>query len=490
MLKMNEAMFTPEGPQPLIREIPPPEPFPVAALGPLQEAAEAVAGETQAPVAIAAASALAVASLATQAHANVVTLGGIKPLSLYLLTIAKSGERKSSVDRLLMRALREVEETEAAQFAKDQAAYVIAREIYDATKKAALAALGGKKSAIAEVDLRALGDPPSAPISPFRTMGEPTAEAAYKALQNGQPSQGLFSDEGGAFLGGFSMSADHRQKTMALLNSAWDGSALDRIRVGDGASRLYGRRLALHLMVQPSIAHAFIGDPLTGEIGFLPRCLICEPASTIGSRFSYTTKANPAALESFASRLTAILAEPLPLAEDGRSLKPRLLKLSPQARAVLVQFSDEIEGESGPGGAFAHVTGTAAKAAEQAARLAGVLTMWADLSAEAVPMEVMIWAVELARFYLSEASRLASAATVSQESAAAERLRKWLLTDWPDTDVAKVEVMNRGPGCVRESGMADAACTLLERHGWLIPNPEGFMLRGKSRRQSWRIVRG
>jgi hypothetical protein len=489
MLKMNEAVYTPEGPQPLIRETPPPEPFPVTALGALQEVAEAVAGETLAPVAMAAGSALAVASLAVQGHADVVTLGGARPLSLYVLTIAKSGERKSTADRLLMRGLREVEEIGAAQFQKDQAAFVLASEMYQAMKKAALAAMGGKKSIGAEADLRALGDAPSAPISPFRTMAEPTAEALYKALQAGQPAQGLFSDEGGAFMGGFSMSADHRQKTMALLNSAWDGSALDRLRVGDGASRIYGRRLALHLMVQPSIAHGFIGAPLTGEIGFLPRCLICEPASTIGGRFSYLVKPNPAALEAFASRLKQVLAEPTPLAEDGRSLKPRLLKLSPQARVVLTQYADEVEAESGPGRAFSHLTGTASKAAEQAARISGVLTLWDDLSAEAVSFATMIDAIELARFYLSEASRLSSASTISEEIADAEKLRLWLLSSWGEADIAKSEVLQFGPACCRESGKADHAAALLERHGWLIPLPEGVHLRGKPRKLAWRINR-
>lgn len=480
--------FLPEGPQPLIREIPPPVDYPVSALGSLRQAVEAAAGETQCPVAIAAGSALAVASLATQAHADTVTLGGIRPLSLYLLTIAQSGERKSSVDRLLMKGLREIEEVEAAQYAKDHAAYLISREIYDARKKAALAGLGGKKSAIAEVDLRALGDPPAMPIAPFRTMAEPTAEAAYKSLQTGQPSQGLFSDEGGAFLGGFSMSADNRQKTLALLNSAWDGSALDRLRVGDGNSRLYGRRLALHLMVQPSIAHGFIGDPMTGEIGFLPRCLICEPASTIGTRLSHLTRSDPFKLEAFASRLKAILAEPLPLAEDGRSLKPRLLKLDKAARTVLIQFADEVERESGRGGAFAHISGTASKAAEQAARIAGVLTLWADLRAETVSFPTMVNGIELARFYLAEASRLSSAATVSAEVASAERLRLWLL-GWSETDIAKSEILQFGPSCCRESGKADHAATLLERHGWLIPLAEGAEVRGKARKLAWRINR-
>ena len=73
---LNTITFQPEGPQPLLREIAPPSDFPTHALGSLREAVEAAAGETQAPLAIAAASALAVASLATQALADVVTLGG------------------------------------------------------------------------------------------------------------------------------------------------------------------------------------------------------------------------------------------------------------------------------------------------------------------------------------------------------------------------------------------------------------------------------
>ena len=90
--------FTPEGPQPLLREIPAGEAYPVHALGPLQAAVEAVQAMTLAPVAIPAQSALAVASLAVQGFADVETLGGPRPLSLYALTIARSGERKSACD--------------------------------------------------------------------------------------------------------------------------------------------------------------------------------------------------------------------------------------------------------------------------------------------------------------------------------------------------------------------------------------------------------
>ncbi|MGY6410844.1 MAG: DUF3987 domain-containing protein [Alkalilacustris sp.] len=47
--------------------------------------------------------------LTGQALADVETLHGRAPASLFLLTIAQSGERKSACDRLAMRAVREFE---------------------------------------------------------------------------------------------------------------------------------------------------------------------------------------------------------------------------------------------------------------------------------------------------------------------------------------------------------------------------------------------
>ena len=76
MNAITPEQFKAEGPQPLLRTIPEGAPYPVHALGPLREAVEAVQGQTQAPFAIPAQSALAVASLAVQGFADVETLGG------------------------------------------------------------------------------------------------------------------------------------------------------------------------------------------------------------------------------------------------------------------------------------------------------------------------------------------------------------------------------------------------------------------------------
>jgi hypothetical protein len=88
-------------------------------------------------------------------------------------------------------------------------------------------------------------------------------------------------------------------------------------------------------------------------------------------------------------------------------------------------------------------------------------------------------AITLAQFHLSEAVRLADAATVSQEIDRAEALRKWLLTGWTEPEIM-----------VRESPKARAALVLLERHGWIAPLDPGTLVRGAARAESWRIVNG
>lgn len=484
--------FTPEGPQPLVREIAPGAAYPVQHLGPLRAAVEAVQGMTQSPVAIPAASALAVASLAVQGFADVQTLGGVRPVSLYALTIARSGERKSSCDGPLMAALRDHEREQAEGQREALTSWQNTHALWKGERDRILSEARknkGERKTAAKADLAALGHEPAAPPSGDRTATEPTFEGLTRLYATGQPSLGIFSDEGGQFLGGHAMNSDNRQKTLAALNDLWQGNPIRRTRAGDGHAALYGRRLAVHLMVQPSVARAFMADPMAADTGFLPRFLICEPPSTIGTRLHRHAQRDPAALEAFGTRLRAILDTPMPMDEQTRALSPRLLPLSSEAEALLIAFADETEAAQAHGGTLAHVTGYASKAAEQAARIAGVLTLWHDLQAPWIEAAAMRDGVALARYYLSEAVRLADAATVSQEIDRAEALRKWLLESWPHDDVMVRDVVRLGPNALRESPKARAALAVLERHGWLIRLDAGAMVRGAARAEAWRVYR-
>ena len=490
--QMNETAFTPEGPQPLLREIAPGAPYPVEALGPLRAAVQAVQGMTQAPVAIPAQSALAVASLAVQGLADVETLGGKRPLSLYAMTIARSGERKSACDAPLMAALRDHEREQAKTQRDASQSWTNAHALWKGERDCILqeARKGkGEKRTAAQADLEALGPEPEAPPSADRTVTEPTFEGLTKLFAHGQPSLGLFSDEGGQFLGGHAMNSENRQKTLAAFNDLWQGNPIRRTRSGDGHATLYGRRLAVHLMVQPTVARNFMADPLAADTGFLPRFLICEPPSTIGTRMQANAKHDGVALSGFSHRLRSILGNPMPMDPETRELEPRTLQLTAAAHKLLVAFCDNVEQAQVPGGDLAHTTGTASKAAEQAGRIAGVLTLWQDQQSSHVEHDTMADAIRLADFYLSEASRLANAALVSAEIDNAEKLRRWLLEIWKEGEVMLRDVVQSGPNSLRESRKARAALLILEKHGWIVALQAGTMVRGSCRKEAWKVVK-
>lgn len=489
----HETPFTPEGPQPLLREIAPGAEYPMHALGPLADVVQAVQGMAQAPMAIPGASALAVASLAVQGFADVETLGGARALSLYLLTIAGSGERKSSCDAPLMAALRTFEREQGKAQRDDMQSWMNAHAIWKGERDRILneAKRGkGEKKTAARVDLDALGSEPAAPPSADRTVTEPTFEGLTRLFATGQPSLGIFSDEGGQFLGGHAMNSENRQKTLAALNDLWMGNPIRRTRAGDGHATLYGRRLAVHLMVQSGVARCFMADPMAADTGFLPRFLICEPRSTIGARLHGTMRRDDSALDRFGARLRDILETPMPMDPDTRELQPRVLALSDAARALLIRYADTVEAAQAPGGDLHRLPGYASKSAEQAARIAGVLTLWRDLHAPEVTAIDMGNAITLAQFHLSEAVRLADAATVSQEIDRAEALRKWLSEGWQEAEIMVRDVVRLGPNPLRESPKARAALRMLERHGWIVPLDPGTLVRGAARTESWRIVKG
>ena len=167
-------------------------------------------------------------------------------------------------------------------------------------------------------------------------------------------------------------------------------------------------------MVQPAIAHEFMSDPLAVDTGFLPRFLVSEPSSTIGTRFYSKAELMIFQLQRLGCVLGTILQTPMKMDEKTRELQPKTLRLSDEARALLIQFSDNIEAEQVKNGSLSDITGTASKCAEQAARISGVLTLWSDLDATEVTAETMKDAITLAQFYLSEALRLADEAVITK----------------------------------------------------------------------------
>ena len=486
-----------EEPRPLLVDPGEPTPFPVDALGPLASAARAIEEHTRAPIAIAGQSVLAAAALAAQAHADVElpTTQRHSPLSLFFLTIAESGERKSAVDGLALKSVRRREAELNEAHREELQAFRANKVIYDAKVAAAERVLkkpnakDGEKTG-AEADLRALCEPPDPPLIPMLTCPDPTFEGYVKLTATGQPALGLFSDEGGSFIGGHGMKQDDRLKTASALCDLWGGEPIKRVRATDGVMTLFGRRLSIHLMAQSMVAWRLLGDEELANQGLLSRLLTTFPKSTMGTRyFKEPSDQARRDLASYDNTLWEVLTAPQPLRKGSQNeLKPRRLSVSPAAANLAIAFSDHIEAQLGRDGELAPISGFANKAVEHACRLAGVIEIFADLDAAEISAERMEGAIELVQHYLAETMRLRDAASIPKHLIEAMRLWNWIQEKWTEPAIFPTPIYKNGPlRSLRNKAAAVAALSTLEDYNYVWRIEGGAEVEGKWRNDAWGI---
>lgn len=475
-----------EPPRPLRREIPPPDPYPVEVMGNiLSGAALALHRSVQAPLAICAQSVLAGACLAVQGLADVVLDGRRMPLSCFFLAIGESGERKSAVDTEALREHRayqgelEISYRKACRiFENEDLAYKKAREAELKRAKT----YETKKTA-----LDSLGDPPEAPPIPRLTAGEPTLEGLFKLLQNGRPTIGLFSDEAGTFIGGHALNEDNRLKMAAGLSSLWDGKPLDRVRGGEGASGLRGRRLCAHLMAQPGVAAKLFADGLLIEQGLVSRLLACFPESTRGTRqYNGINLTADQSMQTYHDRIRYLLQRPLPTeTDDPKVLAPRNISPTADAKSLWIEFYNHVEQQLSDESQLGCISGFGNKLPEHALRLAGVLSVFDDPDAATIDRPHMEAGIELAQFYVSEALRLFHSGIRDAKLEMAEKLLKWAQGY---EFIHLRQIYQFGPNSIRDANTAKEITTILQNHGWLLPIIDGLELDGAHRKIVWRVV--
>jgi hypothetical protein len=458
-------------PQSLDRDMAHPEPFPLGALpGLVGDAVREYQAYGQQPLAMVASSALAVVSLATQGLADVARdsmLSG--PISLFFMTIAQSGERKSAADDALGAALDEWERERSdamREAIKLNRAEIDAWEsVRDGLKNAIKSATKKKPDDLGALQERlsahALTQPKE--LVPLRLRYENVNPASLAhSMAIGHPSAALWSDEGGNVTGSQGMDKDSVLGFMAGLNRLWDGGEIHHDRKQATSVHLEGRRLTASLMMQRAVVSDLMKrtNGLARGSGFLARYLISEPASTMGDR-PYKSPTEMQSLPAFHVRILELLRIKLPL-DDQERLKPPVLKLSAEAFRLWRAYHDEVEAELRPFGAYKGIGDFAAKSADNAARIAGCLHVFSHGPSGVISADVMGHAVVVARWYLREALRVMDLLDEPQDWTDARSLDSWLATvgTAPTRDV-----LHRGPGALRNRLRRDAAIKVLEEMG-------------------------
>ncbi len=421
-------------PQPLAAKVEP-EPYPLDALPyAIRAAVEEVAGFVKAPVPLVASSALAALSLAIQAHADVKRADKLYgPVGLFLLTIADSGERKSTCDGFFTRAIRDYEEgqAEAAKPAlKDYKAEIEAWEAKRGGVKEKIRQLAkdGKPTADMESALHDLEyHKPEPPMIPRLLYTDATPEALAYGLAKQWPSGGVVSAEAGIVFGSHGMGKDSVMRNLGLLNQLWDGTSLTIDRRSTESFTVRGARLTVALQVQEPTLREFFdrSGTLARGSGFLARFLVAWPESTQGQRPFTDPPANWPHLAAFHRRITEILDQPAPIDEEGAPTPP-MLSLAPDAKAAWVEYHDAIESELASGGELYDVRDVASKSADNAARLAALFQIF-EGAGGAIGLEAFEGASRIAAWHLNEARRFFGELALPPELADAARLDSWLI---------------------------------------------------------------
>jgi len=483
------ATTAPDLHQPLFRALPPAPEYPVEALGALATAARSVQQLTQAPLSMCAQSVLAAATLAIQPHYDVMLPSSDKPKPLtgIFLSVAESGERKSSVDGYATRAILSAEAKLAEQYDNERTAYLADKEAWVTAKEVAKKANAKAGRAAIRDALENIGAEPKAPPLPMILIADPSPEALAMQLADGRPWAGLFTDEAAILVGGHAFNDETKMRTGALLNTLWDGAPIRRLRVLTGPKYAPGRRCTAHLMMQPNVASKLLCDDTLGGIGTLARVLLVAPESTAGGRLWQEPSLGALAhLGDYQAKLAALL-ERNPKVFASGALAPQALHLTLDARRRFIAFHDRVEGSLKAGGALARIKAFGSKMPEHAGRLAAVLSAYADPGAQEVTGEAMENGIALAEHYAAEMMRLVEGSMVHPDLRMAVRLLEWW-QERADPRCHARAIYHEGPNALRDAETAHRIVTILERHGWVKRLRPGVVLDGAPRRDAWELI--
>jgi len=458
-------------PLPLVATLTP-EPYPLDALpDTIRKAVEEVQGFTKAPVSLVAASALASISLATQALFDVKRADGLTgPVSLFLLTIADSGERKSTCDGYFTLPHREYEKQQADAAKPDLQTHNADLAAWEAKKAAILNAIRGNKDITkSEQELRELeADKPQAPRVPKLLRADETPENLAFILVHQWPSGGIVSSEAGLVFGSHGMGRDSIMRNLTLYNVLWDGGEHSIGRRTSESFTVRGARLTVGLQVQEPTLREFFerSNGLARGTGFLARFLVAWPESTQGFRPFTDPPSSWPMLAAFNRRVSEILNTTVSLDDDG-ALTPAMLTLSPEAKAAWRAFHDAIEGELRTGGELFDVRDVASKAADNAARMAALFHVF-ERDTGAIGADSFEAASRIVAWHLNESRRFFGELALPAEMAGAVRLDAWLI-DYCRRERTHIlttrTVQQFGPHGLRQRAAIEEAIRELEESG-------------------------
>jgi len=397
-------------------------------------------------------------------------------LSLYLLSAAMPGERKSAVQRVVREPLSLWERQEAKRLQPEIAEAISRRNAGEARaeylrKKAAKEPNAEKREKVMDEILQIQRELPAVPVAPCLTTSDATLEALAPLMERQSERMAIFSDEGGIFeiLSGIYSKG---QAKLDLALQGFDGGEVRIIRAMGREVFLRNPALTIALSVQPAVLEQACSNPAFRGRGLIQRFLFVCPAQRVGYRRlpDKSVEVSEGAKRTWEFIVSALLNEAQSENDFGEPIA-RMIDLERGAFRVWKDYQRELEPLMRPGGRWHFETGWCSKFPGAVARIAGLLhcalAAHGHCSPDAVPMSesTMQAAVSLGRKFEQHALKAFSVAGTNDVEKLAAKIAGWLQQKQA-TGVSRRDIQ-RGPcSGLRSEEMNDALDLLADNH-WL-----------------------
>jgi hypothetical protein len=408
-----------------------PTDYPTAAFGAHANAVRAIASHQQVSESMVGSILLVIVAALAQAFVGVSLRRGARgnPVSIFLMLIAESGERKSSTIESLLRPVLAI-----LRKATDQRQQLV--------------------------------------------LGDPTVDGTIIGLIRRCPAQLLLAPEGATLLGSHAMHSNSLLRFAGTLTSVFSGEPISRVRAKE-YEYAEDRRLSAVIAVQEIIATGFLSNDLVMQQGLANRFIYDKPASKMGSRMlSRTDLHQNEDYQSLASHLGKLAAHPWTIDDDTGGVSTRTICLSDDAFELWEVFFNHIESRLGKGGQLVNHAGYASRFAEQVLRFAANLAVLDDPDVTEISLEVMERAMDLAEYYLPTALHLFSAAPANADEQHANALLDWMRNKMAEYDLPAIPtrlIYRYGPRPTRSRKSAHEALSFLVARGDIVPYDKPVM---------------
>jgi replicative DNA helicase len=226
--------------------------------------------------------------------------------------------------------------------------------------------------------------------------------------------------------------------------------------------------LTVALTVQPSVLQGLQRHQEFRERGLLGRFLYAVPPVLLGHRQTRTTPVAPVICATYHARLTALLALPLEMDEDGFPVA-RALQMTPEASALFEDFESQVEPMLGPFGFLGHMTNWGGKLVGNVARIIGLLhcasTPQAPWLTRIAPHTVRC-ALRIGEYLVAHARAAYGVMGADSGVEDAKHILTWLKRDARQA-ISKRDLHQGTKTRFPRVGMMEPALLLLVEHGFL-----------------------